>query len=423
VLVAENGRGKTAVLDAIAIALGLFVDIVAHTRQGRDFDTTDVRRIATAQGEMVPVLPTQLVAEGYVDGRKIRWSRMRKRVDSRSRPKIKQLEDLRQAAQHLRERVGSYVADGGDPPTLPLVAYYGTQRLWSEERRTQRISRYSIIDSIRLSGYSSCLSSSSSVKDVVSWYEAKMKEVGAPGSSHIAVQVLTGVEKAMRVVLKPTGWHRLLWDSEQQRLIVEHPDQGRLPPSALSDGVRTMLALVMDIARRCTILNPHLSEEAASQTPGVLLIDEIDMHLHPGWQQQVVDLLREAFPLMQIVLSTHSPHVLSTVDSNSIRIIRLRDGQGLLKTPELQTRGVESADVLATIMDVDPIPAIKETQWVRDYNALIQQHLFDTPEARALRSQLEEHFGVRHPVILECDRLIRLERFKKTLPPLKEKRD
>ena len=99
-------------------------------------------------------------------------------------------------------------------------------------------------------------------------------------------------------------------------------------------------------------------------------------------------------------------------------------GEGSLETPRFQTRGVESADVLANIMDVDPIPHVEEAQWLSNYRALIQQHLFDTTEAKALRTRLEEHFGNEHPVIFECDRMIRLERFKQTLPsPPNQKSD
>lgn len=100
----------------------------------------------------------------------------------------------------------------------------------------------------------------------------------------------------------------------------------------------------------------------------------------------VNDLLHKAFPALQMVVSTHSPHVLSTVDKESIRVIRLQDGRGFVKTPTLQTRGMESAAVLASI--------------------------------------LEEHFSSEHPVILECDRMIRLERFKQSLPsPPNQKSD
>jgi predicted ATP-binding protein involved in virulence len=232
--------------------------------------------------------------------------------------------------------------------------------------------------------------------------------------------LIEAVREAIRVGLEPTGWCELVWDIEQKQksLAVKHPDYGQLPLSALSDGVRNMIALIADIAQRCARLNPHLREAAAQQTPGVLLIDEVDMHLHPGWQQQVVDLLRKAFPALQMIVSTHSPHVLSTVDKESIRVIRLQDGRGVLETPTLQTRGVENAGVLANIMGVDPIPHVEEAQWLSNYRALIQQHLLDTTEAKGLRTRLEEHFGNEHPVILECDRMIRLERFKQTLPSL-----
>jgi predicted ATP-binding protein involved in virulence len=181
----------------------------------------------------------------------------------------------------------------------------------------------------------------------------------------------------------------------------------------LSDGVRNMIALVADLAHRCVRLNPHFGEAAARLTPGILLIDEVDMHLHPRWQQLVVELLQKAFPAMQMVLSTHSPHVLSTVDVTSIRVIRLRDGQGVIETPTFQTRGVESADVLASIMGVDPVPQVEQAVWLSSYRARIEDGDVDTTEAISLRAKLVDHFGLEHPLMLECDRLIRFQAFKR----------
>ena len=257
------------------------------------------------------------------------------------------------------------------------------------------------------------------MSDLVVWYGSTARKTRDPRfSTELSKNLsqLRSVIEATKIVLEPTGWNQLDWDYDGNYLVVEHCTQGRLPLSALSDGVRNTVALVADIARRCACLNPHLGEDAARKTPGVLLIDEVDMHLHPGWQQQVIELLCRAFQSMQIVLSTHSPHVLSTVERKSIRRIHLHDGDGILETPQFQTRGVESADVLAAIMGVDPIPHIEEAQWLSNYRALIQQHLLQTPEADALRPRLEAHFGIHHPVILECDRIIRLERFRQSLP-------
>jgi predicted ATP-binding protein involved in virulence len=301
------------------------------------------------------------------------------------------------------------------PSVLPLVAFYGTGRLWSEHRLTEGKKSHFTASHDRLSGYVDCLSSSSSFKGMVAWYENKINETGDPRFATELprnLSLLGAVQEATRLVLQPTGWCDLGWDSTQRCLVVGHADHGRLPLSSLSDGVRNMVALVADIARRCAILNPHLSDEAARGTPGVLLIDEVDMHLHPRWQQLVVDLLRLAFPSLQVVLTTHSPHVLSTVDKHSIRVIRLRDARGLIETPTLQTRGVMSADVLASIMGVDPVPQIEEAAWLIRYRELIEDGGAEGTEALTLRLKLVSHFGESHPLITDCDRLIRFQAFR-----------
>src|SRR5262249_37770750 len=162
----------------------------------------------------------------------------------------------------------------------------------------------------------------------------------------------------------PTGWGNIDWDQDQGCVVAEHGSHGRLPLVALSSGVRNMVALTADLAHRCARLNPALGEDAARDTPGVVLIDEVDLHLHPTWQQKVVALFQNAFPRIQLIVSTHSPQVLSTVNVDSIRLIKLRDGHGQVETPQFQTKGVESADVLAAIMGVDPIPTVEEAKWL-----------------------------------------------------------
>ena len=416
VLVAENGRGKTAVLDALGVALGPFVDTVAGTGQFRGFDRTDIRLVRGNDGVMEPALPTEFFADGYVGGQQLHWSRALSGYGLRARTSSKDVESLRQAAQQIRASADSTATEQSAARTiLPLVAFYGTGRLWSEHRLTEGKRQYAVASDGRMSGYADCLSSSSSFKGMVAWYENKMNEARDPRFKNdlaLTLSLVTVVNEAARSVLAPTGWCELDWDFEKQTLIVGHPDYGRLPLSALSDGVRNMVALIADIARRCASLNPHLSDAAARLTPGVLLIDEVDMHLHPRWQQLIVALLREAFPALQIILTTHSPHVLSTVDKGSIRVIRLEHGQGLVDTPFLQTRGVESADVLASIMGVDPVPQIEEARLLSQYRALIEDGAADGVDGQSLRSTLVTHFGESHPLMLDCDRLIRFQKFK-----------
>jgi len=416
VLVAENGRGKTAILDAIGIALGLFVDAVSGTRQLHGFDRTDVRLVRGNENAMIPALPTEFIADGHVCGQPTHWSRALKSSSLRARTNTKESKYLLQAAQDLRDLVDGDVTMGSeDSPMLPLVAFYGTGRLWSEHRLTEGKRTYVVAGDGRMAGYTDCLSSSSSFKGMVAWYENKMNETrDSRFSTRLSTNLalLGAVRESTRIVLEPTGWCDLDWDFEQRSLVVAHPDYGRLRLSQLSDGVRNMVALIADIARRCASLNPHLSDAAARLTPGVLLIDEVDMHLHPRWQQLVVDLLRKAFPALQMILSTHSPQVLSTASKESIRVIHLQDGRGLVETPTLQTRGVVSADVLASIMGVDPVPQIEEARWLSDYRALIEDGRAETSAAHSIRLKLVSHFGEHHPLILDCDRLIRFQTFK-----------
>ena len=174
-----------------------------------------------------------------------------------------------------------------------------------------------------------------------------------------------------------------------------------------------MIGLVADLAHRAALLNPHLGRQASRETSGIVLIDEVDMHLHPEWQQQVLPLLLEAFPLVQFLVTTHSPQVISTVDRRSLRVFRRSDdGAWAAETPHGQTRGVESADVLAAVMGVDPIPQVEEAGWLADYRAIIGDGDPTSDEAGELRKKLCDHFGPDHPVMLDCDRLLRFRAFR-----------
>jgi predicted ATP-binding protein involved in virulence len=431
VLVAENGRGKTAVLDAIGISLGLFVDTIAINGQTHGFERSDVRLAKNTDERMSPVLPVELKASGSADGARLSWGRAVNRLGKeRVRTSNRDAQTLVAAAEGFRQRLTGFA--GGEreqPPPLPLVAFYGTGRLWSEHRLTERKRGTGQSTMGRVAGYLDSLSSSSSFKTFADWYErmsnaARSTTSVALGPTERPEKLLAAVRDATRIVLEPTRWRDIDWEfptldengqpQAEGYLVVEHPDHGRLPLSVLSDGVRNMIALVADLAHRCARLNPQFGEKAAELTPGILLIDEVDMHLHPRWQQLVVGLLQRAFPAMQLVVSTHSPHVLSTVDVNCIRVIRIVDGVGVLETPKFQTKGVESADVLAAIMGVDPIPQVPEAKELSEYRSLIEDGASETPRMLELRSKLLEHFGHDHPLMLDCDRLLRFQAFKRS---------
>lgn len=418
VLVAENGQGKTAILDAIGIALQLFVDTLSDNRQYHPgFLRSDVRLVSSAEGVMSPALPINFEAEGIINGNPLKWMRELKGNGLRSRTSKKKSEPLCLAAKELRQNIlGTREAPDAQAGFLPFVAFYGTGRLWSEHRLTSGKKAYFADPRDRMSGYIDSLSPSSSFKGMLTWFENKMAEIGNPqykSDYSRNISLITAVQAAIRTALAPVEWCNLLWDPGRHCLMVEHPTHGSLPLSALSDGIQNMIALVADIARRCASLNPHLGEQAAQQTPGILLVDEVDMHLHPRWQQVVVELLQKAFPAMQIVLTTHSPHVLSSVDWDSIRIIRFEGDCAFTEKPGEQTRGDESASILAKVMNVDPVPKVESAQLLTNYRTLVQGGLDASQEAQRMWQQLVGHFGVDHHLLQEAAVLRRLQEFKR----------
>ena len=428
VLVAENGQGKTALLDAIRMALSVFVTTIGKSELGRAIENPDIHRGWDSEHKLTPEFPSQFSASGRVNGETISWGRTVNRWSDRARNSTKALKQIQAATRKLGAQL-KQGAQPADPVVLPLVAFYGTGRLFDEHRLTKDKRFVAAANPVRFSAYLDCLSPSSSYKAFAVWYEETMRKVSDPayktlGPEERPEKAITAVKEAVKTVLTPTGWSEIDWefpgkDEHGQAqghgyISVKHDNGVKLPLSQLSDGVRNMVALVADIAHRCIRLNPHFGEDAARLTPGILLIDEIDMHLHPSWQQRVIRLLQDAFPLLQIIVTTHSPHVLSTVDKESIRIVALdENSHGATTIPAEQTRGDESGNVLSRAMHVNPVPDVGPARLLSEYRGLVQNGLDASDQAHELWRKLVQHFGEGHHLLHEAAVLRDLQEFKR----------
>lgn len=470
VLVAPNGQGKTSILDAIKVALWPFVagfDLGSTTNDVTSIQIDDVRREQVQLHEMDWRLPSEIKAMGHLQVRQlildgaledpiskfiassvngtvptdgdVPWQCVRFRDSVKKASKTKDIIPVRaltlnETAKALEKRVFS--DRSGIPDDLPMLGYYGTGRLWAQKKLTSVHEKADDETLSRTFAYRDCLDPASSYKHFAVWFSRVHKayfqaqirnlEKQLPLMADVPYGLIApfkAVQHAVDTILKThTGWHELEYSAEYEELVLRHEQHGVLKVSQLSDGIRNMLALVGDIAYRCYKLNAHLGEAAPRLTTGIVLIDEVDMHLHPGWQQGILSDLMEAFPKLQFVVTTHSPQVLTSVDASCIRILReftdkeTGKRRSRLESVELQTRGVASSDLLARIMSVNPIPNVPEATWVANYHALIQQDLHETDDGKVLRKQLNDHFGINHPVIRECERMIRLQGFKRRLP-------
>ncbi len=165
----------------------------------------------------------------------------------------------------------------------------------------------------------------------------------------------------------------------------------------LSDGERGTLALVLDLTRRLAQANPEMTDPAA-EAEAVVLIDEIDLHLHPKWQRQIVGTLTAAFPRCQFIATTHSPQVIGEVEHDRIQII----ANGQVYSPT-HSFGVDSSRVLEEIMGADP-----RTGEVKDLLSRLSQEVgkqhFD--DARRILANLADRLGEGDPEVIRVRTLL-----------------
>jgi predicted ATP-binding protein involved in virulence len=179
------------------------------------------------------------------------------------------------------------------------------------------------------------------------------------------------------------GAKGLKYDLKQKSLLVEWADELRDPTAFenLSDGQRAVIGLVSDIACRICLLNPHLGLQVVQQTPGVVLIDELDMHLHPKWQRILTSGLKRAFPTVQFIVASHSPQVLGELQPEEIIVLRPEG----ISHPQV-SYGLDSSAVLEEIMGANARTASVEVQLSQLFSYLEQGSL---DSARNLLGQLK----------------------------------
>lgn len=300
VIVGDNGTGKTALLDALAIGLGsLFLGFDQIESRGIRKDEVSLARFQYADTATIePQYPVKITCIGRIGGQPLSWTRTLE--GSGGRITRQGATEIFELGRELQRAVRS-----GKPVELPLLAYYGTGRLWLQKKER---SLEPAKPASRIAGYLDCLDPISNEKLLLRWLKA-MEIIQLQQGK--LVGVLEAVKQA--VINSVELWHSMDYDIRQDELIITAADGRTLPFRMLSDGVRNMLAMVADIAYRAAVLNPQHGIEAARATSGVVLIDEIDLHLHPKWQRRVVEDLRRTFPRIQFIASTHSPFIVQSL--------------------------------------------------------------------------------------------------------------
>ncbi|MDC3378808.1 AAA family ATPase [Planctomycetota bacterium] len=390
VLVGNNGCGKSAILEALAVALGALVRGLDQLYLRRHLDEGGERGLSPVYGirppdvrqrrfttrgvtHVEPQFPSVVDCEAIFDGAPVTWSRRAELDVEAGFTNVLSPGELSSLLGDLRE-----VAQTGSHGALPLAVYYGTQRLCIA-RATQVETRS---PGSRLDAYADCLEPTIDESQLIQWL--KTMEIAAVQRG-VSPESLLAVKSALEDCV--LGWTDFYFDVEQDQLVATEANGEQLAVSLMSDGVRTTAVLVGDLARRTAELNPHLGKDAARLTPGVVLIDELDLHLHPGWQRRVVNDLRRTFPLIQFICTTHSPFIIQQLRSGEL--IDLNELHG----KEYQDKSIE--DITENVMGV-PLPQISHRRQAmlsaaeEYYRVLQSANGASTEEKERLKRRLDD---------------------------------
>lgn len=315
IFLGDNGTGKTTILSTIASMLSAFTSAFPGIGGLRMFKGTDIH--ITNRERMEDYLRVAMQIN-YVDnssspsGCTINVSRTLKGLSQPAEES--NVKDLKNYAESLKERILS----GGDVE-LPIVAYYNTERgnITAPERKRDFATSFE-----RWDCYKDALSSHANFKRFFMWFDLMTTEeyhkIKERKDFEYQLPVLRAVRSALtsmmgerysnpRIELKPL---RFVMDEQ-----IKDGSVRQLRIEQMSDGFRIMTAMVADIASRMAEANPQMENPLA--THGVVLIDELDLHLHPHWQRQVLNQLHTVFPNVQFIVSTHSPLVVIGIDSDA----------------------------------------------------------------------------------------------------------
>jgi predicted ATP-binding protein involved in virulence len=328
-LVGENGSGKTSVLDALAVALGVWLvdppDSKLASSQ-RPIYPSEARLEAVRQGDrtLFQEAPggVAVAATGRIEDRKdVTWVRQvnpggRRTTNRDAEDAIAIIQDVLHRAQS-QEKV-----------LLPVIAYYGAGRAWLPHRERNKGKGGSNGPARRWAAFYDCLNERIRLTDLADWFR-----IEAIAAVNRGGQFRPGFEVVRRAVLACVPEADGMWyDGDREEIVLAIGGQAQ-PFSNLSAGQQMMLALVADIAIKAVTQNNYLvppdalSQEDAplprvlAETPGVILIDEIDVHLHPRWQRRVAADLMATFPAMQFVCTSHSPQVIGELLPAQVRFL------------------------------------------------------------------------------------------------------
>ena len=410
-IVGNNGFGKSTILEALSIGISGYLNeiksLLPNDKRNITQDDVRIKRNPISElTEFQSIYPVELNYTVEFNSTEYNYSRIKKQKGSNTTfgedTKIKKLSS--EANKTL---------ENGIKNILPAFAYHGTGRVWAKSS----VPNKDFETNNRVFGYKNCINPMSNEKQYVKWMEDMRAFEIDEGVESVELQTL------YRAAEKFLGeGSKVRFQKKENQIMITLPSKRMMHYSKLSDGYKNALGIVFDTAFRMIKLNPWLKESAIDETPGIILIDEIDLHLHPSWQKRIVTDMKNTFPKMQIIATTHAPIVVSSCNKDELIILDAELDDNLdsvvsVKNSEISTKGWLAENILADIMGV-PTSRDEETEAeIKRFRELYEKKFrnkitdAEVNELKNLKERLEKKLPSEDPLIT----LIGFEAYEKSL--------
>lgn len=320
VFIGKNASGKTTVLEAVTVILGAYLTAFKEyvpSRFGHNISDNDVLKKALKPVKNIAVTSSVKQFPCIVSSQIMCDKELKKCTRSLDkeggRTKFIGKNPLRELVEGWENAIKA--ADGSDEEQIyPLVLYLSSARLWNENRTGE-------LEKIpgRTDAYQRCLDPKRGNQTPFEYIKllgslAAEENDGKPLPAYEVI--MNAVKYSLKEELVPG--QQVLYSSRYGEMAVKNMDGTIINFSALSDGYRNVIKIVTDIATKMCILNPYLGKDALKKTPGIVVIDELDLSLHPTWQRRIVRILKELFPKIQFICATHSPFIIQSLEPGEL---------------------------------------------------------------------------------------------------------
>lgn len=395
VLVGVNGAGKSTVLDASATLLSWVISRIRQAgTSGRPItedDITNKKGSATLEIRCID------------DEQTISWRLSKTRKGHRSSDQPSDLKALSDYTKQIQNRI----TDSEQNTNIPLFVHYPVTRAVLEiPLRIRGKHSFEL-----LAAYDDSLTTGANFRTFFEWFreredleneilvrESRPSLLTREEIGQYPDPQLDAVRRALDQLLP--DFKNLTVRRSPLRMEIEKNGE-ILTVNQLSDGEKCIIAMVSDLARRMAIANPTLANPLEGN--GIILIDEIDLHLHPTWQRMIVPRLVEVFPNCQFILSTHSPHVLTHVKPENIFILHRK--QNILSADQpSKSYGKTANRILEDLMGLDTTRPTEVNSAIRNIYQMIDSNHLD--EAKQEVDNLKQAIG-NDPDLVKADVLIK----------------